>query len=80
MEIWACSAPSRSRRTATLPTGRPRRTTPRQRSAAAMDPAVGAKRLWVMMEHTTKDGRPKLVRRCGVAVSRAGYRATFSSV
>ena len=31
----------------------------------AMDLAVGAKRLWVIMEHTTKDGRPRLVRRCG---------------
>jgi 3-oxoadipate CoA-transferase beta subunit len=30
----------------------------------AMDLAVGAKRLWVAMEHTTKDGRPRLVRRC----------------
>jgi 3-oxoadipate CoA-transferase beta subunit len=31
----------------------------------AMDLAVGAKRLWVVMEHVTKEGRPRLVRRCG---------------
>jgi 3-oxoadipate CoA-transferase beta subunit len=30
----------------------------------AMDLAAGAKRLWVLMEHMTKEGRPKLVRRC----------------
>ena len=28
----------------------------------AMDLAVGAKRLWAVMEHTTKEGRPRLVR------------------
>jgi 3-oxoadipate CoA-transferase beta subunit len=30
----------------------------------AMDLAAGAKRLWVVMDHTTKDGRPKLVEQC----------------
>lgn len=30
----------------------------------AMDLAVGAKRVFVMMSHTTKDGRAKLVREC----------------
>jgi len=30
----------------------------------AMDLAAGAKRLWVLMEHTTKDGTSKLVHRC----------------
>ncbi|MCP4559092.1 MAG: 3-oxoacid CoA-transferase subunit B [Bosea sp.] len=30
----------------------------------AMDLAVGAKRLWVVMEHQTKDGRPRIVKRC----------------
>jgi 3-oxoadipate CoA-transferase beta subunit len=30
----------------------------------AMDLAAGAKRLWVLMEHTTKDGTSKLVTKC----------------
>jgi 3-oxoadipate CoA-transferase beta subunit len=31
----------------------------------AMDLAVGAKRLWVVMDHSTKEGKSKLVRKCG---------------
>ena len=38
----------------------------------AMDLAAGAKRLWVMMEHTTKDGRSKLVKRCGYPLTAPG--------
>jgi 3-oxoadipate CoA-transferase, beta subunit len=30
----------------------------------AMDLAVGARRLWVLMQHTTKDGTPRLVTKC----------------
>jgi 3-oxoadipate CoA-transferase beta subunit len=30
----------------------------------AMDLAAGAKRLWVLMEHSTKDGQSKLVTTC----------------
>ena len=37
-----------------------------------MDLAAGAKRLWVMMEHTTKDGTPELVRRCSYPLTAVG--------
>lgn len=30
----------------------------------AMDLAVGAKQIWVVMEHTTKDGKPRLLNQC----------------
>jgi len=38
----------------------------------AMDLAAGAKRLWAVMEHTTKDGRPRLVRRCTYPLTALG--------
>ena len=37
---------------------------PLKQIGGAMDLAIGAKRVWVIMEHTTKDGPPRLVRRC----------------
>ena len=38
----------------------------------AMDLAVGAKRLWALMGHVTKDGRPRLVRRCAYPLTAPG--------
>jgi 3-oxoadipate CoA-transferase beta subunit len=38
----------------------------------AMDLAAGAKRLWAVMEHTTKDGRARLVRRCTYPLTALG--------
>ncbi len=38
----------------------------------AMDLAVGAQRLWVVMEHSTKDGRARLVRRCTYPLTAPG--------
>lgn len=38
----------------------------------AMDLAAGAKRLWVLMEHTTKSGEAKLVRKCTYPLTAPG--------
>jgi 3-oxoadipate CoA-transferase beta subunit len=38
----------------------------------AMDLAAGAKRLWVLMEHTTKEGQSKLVTKCTYPLTAIG--------
>jgi 3-oxoadipate CoA-transferase beta subunit len=38
----------------------------------AMDLAIGARQTWVMMEHVTKTGEPKLVPRCSYPVTGLG--------
>jgi 3-oxoadipate CoA-transferase beta subunit len=38
----------------------------------AMDLASGAKVIWVLMEHTTRDGRPRIVERCQYPLTAKG--------
>jgi 3-oxoadipate CoA-transferase, beta subunit len=38
----------------------------------AMDLSAGSKRLWVLMEHMTKDGVSRIVRRCSYPLTAAG--------
>jgi 3-oxoadipate CoA-transferase, beta subunit len=38
----------------------------------AMDLAAGAKRIWIVMEHTTRGGEPRLLRRCTYPLTAAG--------
>lgn len=38
----------------------------------AMELAFGAKQIWVLMEHTTRDGCPRLLRRCSLPLTAAG--------
>jgi 3-oxoadipate CoA-transferase beta subunit len=45
---------------------------PLKQIGGAMDLAVGAKRLWVLMEHTTKEGDPRLMRRCTYPLTARG--------
>jgi 3-oxoadipate CoA-transferase beta subunit len=45
---------------------------PVKQVGGAMDLAIGAKRLWVVMEHTTKEGAPRLVQRCSYPLTAKG--------
>lgn len=45
---------------------------PVKQVGGAMDLAIGARRLWVVMEHTTKDGAPRLVRNCAYPLTAKG--------
>ncbi len=45
---------------------------PIKQIGGAMDLAAGARRLWVIMEHTTKSGAPRLKRRCGYPLTARG--------
>ena len=38
----------------------------------AMDLAVGAQRVWIAMEHVTRDGKPRLLKRCSLPVTAVG--------
>ena len=38
----------------------------------AMDLAVGAKRIWILMEHVTRDGKPRLVEQCSYPLTALG--------
>lgn len=38
----------------------------------AMDLAAGVRNVWVMTSHSTKDGQPKLVERCGYPLTASG--------
>jgi 3-oxoadipate CoA-transferase beta subunit len=45
---------------------------PVKQVGGAMDLAIGAKRLWVVMEHTTRDGEPRLRHRCTYPLTARG--------
>ena len=47
----------------------------------AMDLACGAKAIWILMEHTTKDGAPRIVNRCTYPLTaRSVVKRIYSSL
>jgi 3-oxoacid CoA-transferase B subunit len=51
------------------------KTSPEKRGGGiggAMDIAACAQRIFVMLEHTTRDGRPRLLKRCNLSITAAG--------
>ncbi|SIS69094.1 3-oxoacid CoA-transferase subunit B [Paracoccus saliphilus] len=47
----------------------------------AVDLAVGASQIWVMMEHTTRDGAPRIVSRCTMPLTAVGVvRRIFTNL
>jgi 3-oxoadipate CoA-transferase beta subunit len=65
----ACSARSRSRWRAISPTGTPGAKGAIPAVGGAMDLAIGAKSVYVMMEHQTKKGESKIVPQCSYPVT-----------
>ncbi len=54
---------------------------PVKQIGGAMDLAIGARRLWVVMEHTTKQGAPRLVRRCSYPLTaKAVVRRVYTNL
>ena len=45
---------------------------PVKQVGGAMDLAIGAQRLWVVMEHNTKDGEPRIRQRCTYPLTAKG--------
>jgi 3-oxoadipate CoA-transferase beta subunit len=45
---------------------------PVKQVGGAMDLAIGARRLWVVMEHTTREGEPRLRHRCAYPLTARG--------